>query len=42
MTIMFLRNKLQRQSFLEWTGAIEVHVIAGGVGTKLLVDRQID
>jgi anaerobic dimethyl sulfoxide reductase subunit A len=27
---------------LEWTGAIVVPVIAGGVGTKLLVDRQID
>jgi anaerobic dimethyl sulfoxide reductase subunit A len=33
-------NKIQRRTFLKWSGAIGVPVIAGGIGTKLLVDRQ--
>src|SRR6476660_2413843 len=35
-----LTNKMQRRTFLKWSGAIGVPVIAGGVGTKLLIDQQ--
>ncbi|WP_413309457.1 DMSO/selenate family reductase complex A subunit [Bacillus sp. 1P10SD] len=35
-----LKNKMQRRTFLKWSSAIGIPVIAGGVGTKLLVDRQ--
>jgi anaerobic dimethyl sulfoxide reductase subunit A len=36
----FLANKMQRRTFLKWSGALGVPVIAGGVGTKLLIDKQ--
>lgn len=29
-----LSNKMQRRTFLKWSGAIGVPVIAGGIGTK--------
>ncbi|MDQ1001961.1 hypothetical protein QFZ28_002361 [Neobacillus niacini] len=35
-----LANKMQRRTFLKWSGAIGVPVIAGGVGTKILLDKQ--
>ena len=35
-----LTNKMQRRTFLKWSGAIGLPVIAGGVGTKLLVERK--
>lgn len=37
-----LSNKMKRRTFLKWSGAIGVPVIAGGIGTKLLVDRKED
>jgi anaerobic dimethyl sulfoxide reductase subunit A len=38
----FLTNKMQRRTFLKWSGAISIPVIAGGIGTKMLIDRQED
>lgn len=35
-----LKNKMQRRTFLKWSGAIGIPVIAGGIGTKMLVDRK--
>ncbi|WP_235846476.1 DMSO/selenate family reductase complex A subunit [Neobacillus drentensis] len=35
-----LSNKMQRRTFLKWSGAIGVPVIAGGIGTKMLVDHK--
>jgi anaerobic dimethyl sulfoxide reductase subunit A len=35
-----LSNKMQRRTFLKWSGAIGIPVIAGGIGTKMLVDRK--
>ncbi|WHY75664.1 molybdopterin-dependent oxidoreductase [Neobacillus sp. WH10] len=35
-----LTNKMQRRTFLKWSGAIGIPVIAGGIGTKMLVDRK--
>jgi anaerobic dimethyl sulfoxide reductase subunit A len=35
-----LNNKMQRRTFLKWSGAIGIPVIAGGIGTKMLVDRK--
>lgn len=37
-----LTNKLQRRTFLKWSGAIGLPVIAGGLGTKWLVDQNED
>jgi anaerobic dimethyl sulfoxide reductase subunit A len=37
-----LKNKMQRRTFLKWSGAIGIPVIAGGIGTKMLVDRKED
>ncbi|MFJ7725721.1 DMSO/selenate family reductase complex A subunit [Neobacillus sp. NPDC097160] len=36
----FLTNKMQRRTFLKWSGAIGIPVIAGGIGTKMLVERK--
>ncbi|MEH7110266.1 DMSO/selenate family reductase complex A subunit [Bacillus sp. JJ1764] len=33
-------NKMQRRTFLKWSGAIGIPVIAGGIGTKMLVDSN--
>ncbi|WP_348981233.1 DMSO/selenate family reductase complex A subunit [Bacillus sp. DNRA2] len=33
-------TNMKRRTFLKWTGAAAVPVIAGGVGVKLLVDRD--
>lgn len=33
-------NKLKRRTFLKWSGAIGIPVIAGGVGTKMLIDKK--
>ncbi|WML25955.1 DMSO/selenate family reductase complex A subunit [Neobacillus sp. OS1-33] len=35
-----LSNKMQRRTFLKWSGAIGIPVIAGGIGTKMLVDHK--
>lgn len=35
-----LTNKMQRRTFLKWSSAVGVPVIAGGVGTKMLVERN--
>ncbi|MED4225973.1 DMSO/selenate family reductase complex A subunit [Neobacillus cucumis] len=35
-----LFNKMQRRTFLKWSGAIGIPVIAGGIGTKMLVSRK--
>lgn len=35
-----LKKKLQRRTFLKWSSAIGIPMMAGGVGVKLLVDRQ--
>ncbi|WML40191.1 hypothetical protein RCG19_00455 [Neobacillus sp. OS1-2] len=35
-----LTNKMQRRTFLKWSGAIGIPVIAGGIGTKMLVERK--
>lgn len=35
-----LTNKMQRRTFLKWSGAIGIPVIAGGIGTKMLVNRK--
>jgi len=35
-----LNNKMQRRTFLKWSGAIGIPVIAGGIGTKMLVDSK--
>ncbi|MFJ5715222.1 DMSO/selenate family reductase complex A subunit [Neobacillus sp. NPDC093127] len=35
-----LANKMQRRTFLKWSGAISLPVIAGGIGTKMLVERN--
>ncbi|MEH7354483.1 DMSO/selenate family reductase complex A subunit [Neobacillus drentensis] len=35
-----LTNKMQRRTFLKWSGAIGIPVIAGGIGTKMLVDSK--
>lgn len=35
-----LANKLQRRTFLKWSGALGIPVIAGGIGTKMLVDHS--
>lgn len=35
-----LMNKMQRRTFLKWSGAIGIPAIAGGIGTKMLVDRK--
>lgn len=32
--------KMRRRTFLKWSGAVAVPVIAGGVGAKLLVDNK--
>lgn len=37
-----LKNKMQRRTFLKWSGAIGIPVIAGGIATKMLVDRKED
>jgi anaerobic dimethyl sulfoxide reductase subunit A len=37
-----LTNKLKRRTFLKWSGAIGIPVIAGGFGTKMLVDLGED
>jgi len=36
----FLTRKIKRRTFLKWSGAIGIPVIAGGVGTKMLVKRK--
>ncbi|TWE06037.1 molybdopterin-dependent oxidoreductase iron-sulfur protein [Neobacillus bataviensis] len=36
-----LTNKMQRRTFLKWSGAIGKPVIAGGIGTKMLVNRKV-
>jgi anaerobic dimethyl sulfoxide reductase subunit A len=33
-------SKMKRRTFLKWSGAVAVPVIAGGIGTKLLIDRK--
>lgn len=35
-----LNNKMQRRTFLKWSGAIGVPVVLGGIGTKQLVERK--
>jgi anaerobic dimethyl sulfoxide reductase subunit A len=35
-----LMNKMQRRTFLKWSGAIGIPIIAGGIGTKMLVGRE--
>ncbi|WP_251027989.1 MULTISPECIES: hypothetical protein [unclassified Bacillus (in: firmicutes)] len=35
-----LSNKMQRRTFLKWSGAIGIPVLAGGIGTKMLIDRK--
>lgn len=35
-----LNNKMQRRTFLKWSGAIGVPVVLGGIGTKQLIDRK--
>ncbi|WP_202171309.1 DMSO/selenate family reductase complex A subunit [Bacillus sp. USDA818B3_A] len=35
-----LSNKMQRRTFLKWSSAIGIPIIAGGVGSKLLVNRK--
>jgi anaerobic dimethyl sulfoxide reductase subunit A len=37
-----LMNKMQRRTFLKWSGAIGIPIIAGGIGTKMLVGREND
>jgi anaerobic dimethyl sulfoxide reductase subunit A len=37
-----LSNKMQRRTFLKWSSAIGIPVIAGGIGTKMLIDRKED
>ncbi|WP_223820789.1 DMSO/selenate family reductase complex A subunit [Bacillus sp. S3] len=33
-------NKMERRTFLKWSGAIGIPAIAGGIGTKMLVERK--
>ncbi|MGG3470091.1 DMSO/selenate family reductase complex A subunit [Neobacillus pocheonensis] len=35
-----LNDKMKRRTFLKWSSAIGVPVIAGGIGTKMLVSKQ--
>lgn len=35
-----ISTKMERRTFLKWSGAVAIPVIAGGIGTKLLVDRK--
>lgn len=35
-------NKMQRRAFLKWSGALCIPLIAGGIGTKMLVDRKVE
>ncbi|MFL6557327.1 MAG: molybdopterin-dependent oxidoreductase, partial [Bacillus sp. (in: firmicutes)] len=35
-----LSNKMERRTFFKWSGAIGIPVVAGGIGTKMLVDRN--
>ncbi|MGJ7920728.1 DMSO/selenate family reductase complex A subunit [Neobacillus sp. LXY-4] len=35
-----ISTNMKRRTFLKWTGAAAVPVIAGGIGTKLLIDKK--
>ncbi|AGK56048.1 DMSO/selenate family reductase complex A subunit [Bacillus sp. 1NLA3E] len=35
-----ISKNMKRRTFLKWSGAVAVPVIAGGIGTKLLIDRK--
>ncbi|WP_074433025.1 DMSO/selenate family reductase complex A subunit [Neobacillus dielmonensis] len=35
-----LTNKMKRRSFIKWSGAIGIPAIAGGIGTKMLVEKK--